>query len=75
MIVAYFISRTISFTGRKLDVQKGDLYDIGKLNDNRAYFRHFLCAVPASNASFKFFLAFLHSKSFKFESCLGGFLL
>lgn len=75
MIVAYFISRTISFTGRKLDVQKGDLYDIGKLKDNRAYFRHFLCAVPASNASFKFFLAFLHSKSFKFESCLGGFLL
>ena len=35
-------------------MQQGEVYDIGKLNDNVAYIRHLFRAVPASNASLIF---------------------
>ena len=36
-------------------MQKGEVYNIGKLNDSMAYFRHLLPAIPASNVSSEFF--------------------
>ena len=60
-----------------LDYQKNYFKCIHFLNyswwcKHRAYFRHLLCVVTASNALFQFWLAFSHSKSFKFLCCLGG---